>query len=96
MNNAVCVVGNSSSFIRECAYLGVPAVIVGERQEDREHGRNVEFCGYEREEIAARLRVQAARNRFELDPMFGEGDAGVQIAAELAKLHLKPIKRNTV
>ena len=41
LNNAACCVGNSSSFLREGAFLGTPAVMVGDRQEGREHGPNV-------------------------------------------------------
>ena len=34
LNAAACCVGNSSSFIRECSFLGTPSVIIGDRQED--------------------------------------------------------------
>ena len=51
LNNAICCIGNSSSFIREGAFLGVPAVIIGDRQEGREHGENIIFSKYDAEEI---------------------------------------------
>lgn len=86
LNNAQCCVGNSSSFIRECAYLGVPAVIVGDRQEGREHGSNVVFAGYDRNDIGQRIRDQLQHGRYEPDMLFGEGDTGERIAAELAKI----------
>jgi UDP-hydrolysing UDP-N-acetyl-D-glucosamine 2-epimerase len=35
------VVGNSSCLIRECSYLGIPGVLVGERQKGREMASNV-------------------------------------------------------
>jgi UDP-N-acetylglucosamine 2-epimerase len=84
LNNALCCVGNSSSFIREAAYLGVPSVIVGDRQQGREHGRNVDFASYDRDHIAAQVRAQVAHGRYEPDYLFGRGDAGKRIAAELA------------
>lgn len=84
LNNAVCCVGNSSSFIREAAYLGVPSVIVGDRQQGREHGRNVVFAHYDDEVIAAQVRAQIAHGRYQPDHLFGRGDAGKRIAAELA------------
>ena len=84
LNNAVCCVGNSSSFIREAAYLGVPAVIVGDRQQGREHGSNVVFANYDSEHIADQVRAQISHGRYESDPLFGRGDAGVRIAIELA------------
>ena len=89
LNNAVCCVGNSSSFIREAAYLGVPSVIVGDRQQGREHGRNVVFASYDRTHIESQVRAQIAHGRYETDPLFGSGDAGPRIAAELATLEFK-------
>jgi UDP-hydrolysing UDP-N-acetyl-D-glucosamine 2-epimerase len=41
IGNAACLVGNSSSGIREGAYLGVPTVNIGSRQQRRERGGNV-------------------------------------------------------
>jgi len=84
LNNALCCVGNSSSFIREAAFLGVPSVIVGDRQQGREHGRNVVFASYERADVEAQVRAQVARGRYPADFLFGRGDAGRRIAAELA------------
>lgn len=84
INNAVCCVGNSSSFIREAAYLGVPSVIVGDRQQGREHGQNVIFANYDRNHIAQQVRSQIAHGRYESDSLFGLGNAGERIAAELA------------
>lgn len=88
LHNAVCCVGNSSSFIREGAFLGVPVVMVGDRQQGREHGDNVVFAGYDRGEIAAQIRSQIRHGRHESDRRFGNGDAGPRIAAELAKIEL--------
>ena len=39
--NSWCVVGNSSVAVRECSYLGVPAVNIGSRQLGRGRGANV-------------------------------------------------------
>lgn len=88
LNNAACCVGNSSSFIREAAYLGVPSVIVGDRQLGREHGKNVVFAPYEHAQIADQIRSQIAHGRYESDRIFGVGDAGHRIAQELATLDL--------
>ncbi len=86
LNNAACCVGNSSSFIREAAYLGVPSVIVGDRQLGREHGKNVVFAQYEYTQIAGLIRSQITHGRYESDRIFGTGDAGLRIAHELATL----------
>lgn len=86
LNNAVCCVGNSSSFIREAAFLGVPVVLVGDRQQGREHGANVIFSDYDRNHIYEQLRTQILHGRYETDRLFGEGCAGQRIAAELATI----------
>lgn len=88
VNNATCCVGNSSSFIREAAYLGVPAVIVGNRQHGREHGENVVFANYDCEEISQQIKAQIAHGRYRANFMFGQGDAGRKIASKLASIEL--------
>ena len=45
--NTACIVGNSSSAIREGSYLGTPAVNIGTRQSFRECGENVIHADYE-------------------------------------------------
>ena len=88
LNNAVCCVGNSSSFIREGAYLGVPAIIIGDRQEGREHGENVVFANYDVNDIYDKIVYQTRHGRYVGDKRFGNGDAGKRIAAELARIPL--------
>ena len=41
MARTACLVGNSSSGIREGAYIGTPVVNIGTRQAGRERGHNV-------------------------------------------------------
>lgn len=86
LNNAVCCVGNSSSFIREAAFLGVPSVIVGDRQQGREHGGNVVFANYHHHHITSQILAQIAHGRYLSDKRFGDGTAGTRIAAELAQI----------
>lgn len=93
--NAAACVGNSSSFIREGSFLGVPAVIVGDRQRNREHGANVMFCDYSQAGIVEALGQQLARGRYPADKLFGLGDAGRKIAAELSRIDLDYHKANT-
>ncbi len=85
LNNAICCIGNSSSFIREAAFLGVPAVIVGDRQNGREHGKNVVFTDYDSKQIRQKLYSQLEHGRYIPDFLFGDGQAGIRITAELAK-----------
>lgn len=95
LNNAACAVGNSSSFLREGSFLGVPVVLVGDRQQDREHGANVSFADYSRDDIHSQLSAQLEHGRYAHSEVFGRGDAGARIAAELASIPLGDIKRIT-
>ncbi|AZZ91674.1 UDP-N-acetylglucosamine 2-epimerase (hydrolyzing) [Hahella sp. KA22] len=88
LNNAVCCVGNSSSFIREGSFLGAPVVLVGDRQQGREHGNNIAFSNYERNQISDLIMKQLEHGRYKSDKRFGVGKAGSRIAEELTKLIL--------
>lgn len=92
LNNAVCAVGNSSSFIREGSFLGVPSVIVGDRQDGREHGRNVLFIDYNRESIWKAVEKQIDNGRYKPEKIFGNGKAGIKIAEELLKNEVRKKK----
>lgn len=95
LNNAICAVGNSSSFIREGSYLGTPSIIVGDRQEGREHGNNVMFSSYDKNEISRLLEVQINHGRFEAEHIFGDGNAGRKIADYLSECELSTNKKMT-
>ena len=93
--NASCVVGNSSSFIRECSYLGTPAVIVGDRQQGREHGANVVYANYDMEDIRKKIAKQLKHGKYNEEHIFGDGHAGERIAKYLAEVKLDINKRMT-
>lgn len=87
------IVGNSSVAIRECSFLGVPAVNVGSRQQGRDRGLNVLDVGYERREILAAIRSHLANGRLSSDHMYGDGLAGERIADLLTTVPLSIEKR---
>ncbi len=93
LNNAVCAVGNSSSFIREGSYLGTPAVLVGDRQEGREHGENVRYTGYSKDEISKAIDEQISHGRYKRFCLFGDGKAGMRIAEILSSIELNIKKK---
>jgi len=93
--NAACTVGNSSSFIRECSFLGIPSVIVGDRQEGREHGKNVVFADYDRETIGEAVKKQCENGRYKPERIFGDGTAGTAIADILSAIEFSKKKRPT-
>lgn len=93
--NSRCLIGNSSVGIRECAFLGVPAVNVGTRQRGRERGRNVVDADCSQEAIGRALRAHLANGRCPSDTLYGDGGAGRRIAALLAEVPLSVEKRLT-
>ena len=93
--NSTAIVGNSSVAIRECSFLGVPAVNVGSRQQGRERGANVIDVDHDRVAIAAAVREHIRRGRAPADHLYGDGSAGVRIADCLATAPLTVEKRLT-
>ena len=95
LNNAKCAVGNSSSFIREGSFLGVPTIVIGDRQEDREHGENILFSDYDKKDILEKIYFQLNHGRYESSQMFGNGNAGKLMAEKLSVINLDIKKRMT-
>ena len=91
--NCACLVGNSSSGIREGSFLGVPAVDIGTRQASRERGRNCLSAGYDSKEIESAIRRQLENGRYAPDYLYGDGRAGERIADILASTPIKLQKR---
>jgi UDP-hydrolysing UDP-N-acetyl-D-glucosamine 2-epimerase len=85
---SIAIVGNSSVGIRECAYLGVPAVNIGSRQRGRDRGANVIDVPHDRHAIAAAIRRAQTSPRPPSDPVYGDGQAGVRIAEAIAQAPL--------
>jgi UDP-hydrolysing UDP-N-acetyl-D-glucosamine 2-epimerase len=85
LKNARCLIGNSSSGLREGAFLGVPAVNIGTRQTGRQRGANVIDVAYDSRAISAAARRQMAHGPYPSDPVYGDGRAGEKIARVLAE-----------
>lgn len=79
-----CLVGNSSSAIREGAFIGTPSVNVGSRQTARQRGDNVIEAVYDRGSIADAIANRLRHGRFPMNPIYGDGKAGPRIAHLLA------------
>lgn len=93
--HSTAIVGNSSVAIRECSYLGVPAVNIGTRQDGRERGANVIDVDHERGAIAAAIREHLRRGKPATDHLYGDGRAGGRIADCLSTAELTIEKRLT-
>lgn len=95
LNNTACIVGNSSSGLREGSFLGIPCVNIGSRQDGRERGDNVMDVGYDATAIEAAVEQQISRGRYQPSALYGNGRAGQRIADILAMAHLSVFKRLT-
>lgn len=84
MKRTACLIGNSSSGIREGAYIGTPVVNIGSRQDMRERAQNVIEVACETAAIRDAVRYQVAHGPYPMEPIYGNGAAGVKVAAILA------------
>lgn len=89
LNNASCLIGNSSVGIRECSYLGVPVVNIGSRQNRRDRGNNVVDVNYSRDNIKDGVQHWMKNGKPAPSNVYGGGNAGKQIAQVLAEVELR-------
>ena len=63
MNKTSCLVGNSSSGIRESAFIGTPVVNIGTRQKDRTSGDNVMHALNNNSQIYTAIKKQLKKGK---------------------------------
>jgi UDP-hydrolysing UDP-N-acetyl-D-glucosamine 2-epimerase len=95
MKKTTCLVGNSSSGIREGAFIGTPVVNIGSRQSMRERGKNVIDTLNKEPDIYNALNKQIKHGSFESEDIYGDGNAGKKIADILSQCKWKIQKRIT-
>lgn len=86
MKTTSCLVGNSSSGIREGAFIGTPVVNIGTRQSGRERGTNVLDVTSESDEIFQAIQKQLTHGRHKQNTLYGNGESGKKIAEVLANI----------
>lgn len=84
MNLTSCLVGNSSSGIREGAFIGTPVVNVGTRQNSRECSENVINVSPDTNEIFKAINNQLTHGKYPSDHIYGDGNSGEKIAEILS------------
>jgi UDP-hydrolysing UDP-N-acetyl-D-glucosamine 2-epimerase len=84
MRHSSCIVGNSSSAIREGAFLGAPAVNIGTRQAMRQRGANVIDVDHNATAIGEAVAQQIEHGPYKSESIYGDGRAGERIAEVLA------------
>jgi UDP-hydrolysing UDP-N-acetyl-D-glucosamine 2-epimerase len=93
MAKTACLVGNSSSGIREGAFIGTPVVNIGSRQDMRERGSNVVDADHKAKHIYDSIMGQLKHGPYEHEPIYGDGSAGKRIANILSTCSWKIQKR---
>ncbi len=93
MRHTLCLVGNSSSGIREAGYFGTPVVNIGSRQTGRERGKNVVDAGYNKEAIIQAITQQINHGKYPVERLYGDGTAGKQFADICASIPLPHIQK---
>jgi UDP-N-acetylglucosamine 2-epimerase len=79
-------VGNSSSFVRDAGYFGTPVVLVGNRQEGREHDLHVVGALSAADAVETAIRRQLAHGRYAPSTLYGDGYVSQRIAEALVRL----------
>lgn len=90
--NTACLVGNSSSGIREGAFLGVPVVNIGQRQCTRSRSDNVLDVINSSEAIAKGINYQIAHGPYPSSNIYGDGRSGIKIS-EILENPLPPLDK---
>tara|TARA_B100000989_G_scaffold145077_1_gene108127 strand:- start:49924 stop:51093 length:1170 start_codon:yes stop_codon:yes gene_type:complete len=89
--NCECLVGNSSSGIRESSFLSIPVVNIGSRQKNREQGFNVMNVGYNKNEIFNAISKQISKKKIRKSFIYGDGYAYKKILKIIIKIFKKKI-----
>ena len=84
-----CLIGNSSSGIREGAYIGTPVVNIGSRQNSRQRGSNVIDVLPDAQQIVSAVSKHLLHGSYPSNSIYGDGSAGQQIANILASAPIK-------
>lgn len=93
MSLTACLIGNSSSAVREGSYIGTPAVDVGNRQHRRLKGANLIEVPSDRTAIIKAIRQQLANGRYPGEALYGDGTAGRRIAEILSTIEVPNVQK---
>ena len=85
MNKTACLVGNSSSGIREGAFIGTPVVNIGTRQANRERASNVIDIGEDIQSIENAIKLQMNK-KYKPSYTYGKGSASLEMVRVLEKI----------
>lgn len=87
IKNSKCFIGNSSSGIREGAFLGVPSVNIGNRQNLRERGNNVIDVEANANKILKAIK-KITQKKIKKSKIYGDGNSIKKIIKILSSLKI--------
>ncbi|MEK7067232.1 MAG: UDP-N-acetylglucosamine 2-epimerase [Patescibacteria group bacterium] len=94
LKRASCLVGNSSSGIKECSYLGTPVVNLGSRQNGRLRGENViDVIEGDAQAIEKAVKKQCAHGPFKSSRIYWKPRTAKNIARVLRTMRLYTQKK---
>lgn len=85
MDRCKALIGNSSSGIREGAFIGTPVVNVGTRQNGRVRASNVIDVSPKFDEIKKAIENQINNGKYPSSNLYGDGKAGEKIAEIISR-----------
>lgn len=88
-----CLIGNSSSGIKESSYLGIPVVNIGSRQGSRLQAENVVNCGNESKEIEESIYRQCKVGRYKSSDIYKSQGTAFKIASKIAQVDISVQKK---
>jgi UDP-hydrolysing UDP-N-acetyl-D-glucosamine 2-epimerase len=91
---AACLVGNSSSFVRDASFLGTPVVLVGSRQDGRELSESVIKVEPDQDAILRAVTHQLKNGGYPASSIYGEPGASRKIVDQI--LHLERFAQKTL
>lgn len=91
LNNSLCLVGNSSTGIRDCGFMGVPVVNIGDRQQNRLCSENVIHSNNDENDIYEKLLIQINKGKYKKDLLYGDGNTCNKIFNYLENLDINTI-----
>ena len=87
LDNTICAIGNSSSFIRDASFLGTPVVLVGSRQNGRECSNAVIKTKPIKEEIVKNVKFQMDHGKYSVSDLYGRIGASLKIVRRIKTLN---------
>lgn len=94
LNHTKCIIGNSSSGIRESSRTGTPSITIGSRQNGREMAENV-ICLNKADSLIIKDKIieQVNHGKYGQSNLYGDGNAGKKIAEILCTTQISIDKK---